>query len=150
MQSENGVLIDVGQVRQVVENADVFVIGFSNFPERLLVDARTDAKTGPLVQVVEPLGSIEERLFWLGKERGNFGMPQSFTFFAWPHSISYLQECGIWQRARDRVNADGDAAAAQACDAALERLDGLDRAVLVAAVKGERYVTLWPPEPEDE
>jgi hypothetical protein len=147
MQSENGLMIDVGQVRQVVEGADVFVIGFANFAERLLIDTRSSDDAGPMVRVVEPLGSVQERLFWLGKERGAFGMPQSFTFFAWPHSIAYLKQSGIWQRILERLDANVDAATAKACENAYEDLTALEREVLHAAVRGDRFVTLWPPQP---
>ncbi len=147
MQSENGVLVDIGQIRNVVESADVFVIGFAHFAERLLVDTRTNARTGPMIRVVKPLGSVEERLFWLGRKRGSFGMPESFTFFGWPHSTAYLRESGIWQRIIERVCADFDPEAARQCDAGLARLRALEHEVVNAAIKGERFVTIWPAEP---
>jgi len=144
MQSENGLMIDVGQVREAVDKADVFVIGFSDLPERLLIDTRSNGKQGPLVKVVEPLGSVQERLFWLGKERGDFGMPKSFTFFPWPHSVGFLEESGIWERIRGRVGAATDPAAAQQCDAALAELRQLSQRVLIDAALGHNFVTLWP------
>jgi hypothetical protein len=147
MQSENGLMVDVGQVRQVIDAADVFVIGFANFAERLLVDTRTAETAGPMVRVVEPLSSVQERLFWLGKERGAFGMPESFTFFAWPHSIAFLKQSGLWQRMLDRLDAAEDAATAKAFDNAFEDLTALERELLNAAIKGNRFVTLWPPAP---
>jgi hypothetical protein len=147
MQGDNGLLIDIGQVREVVEDADVFVVGFANFTERLLIDARSNEDDGPMVRIVEPMGSVQERLFWLGKERGAFGMPRAFTFFAWPHTISYLEQCGLWARVRERVGAGADLAVGAQCDEALERLRALEREVLSAAILGERFVTLWPPEP---
>jgi hypothetical protein len=144
MQSENGLMIDVGQVREAVDKADVFVIGFSNLQERLLVDTRSNETQGPMVKLVEPLGSIQERLFWLGKERGAFGMPKAFTFLPWPHSVGFLEESGIWERIRGRVGAATDPAAAHQCDAALAELRELSRKVLLAAALGHNFVTLWP------
>jgi hypothetical protein len=147
VQSENGLLVDVGQVREVVETADVFVIGFSNLPERLLIDTRASTLFGPMIKVVEPLGSIQERLFWLAQERGSFGMPQSFTFFAWPHSIGYLEESGIWARVLDRVRPNADAE--RKCAAAFATLRTLEREAMLAAIKGDRFVTIWPADPSD-
>jgi hypothetical protein len=140
-------MIDVGQVRQVIENADVFVIGFANFAERLLIDNRASDEAGPLVRIVEPMASVQERLFWLGKERGSFGMPQSFSFFSWPHSVGYLRESGIWQAMLDRLDAAADSGVARALAHAFEDLSALERELLHAAIKGDRFVTLWPPEP---
>lgn len=150
MQSENGLLVDVGQIHQVVENADVFAVGFSNFAERLLVDARSGSEIGPMVRVVEPLASIQERFFWLGKERPQFGVPQAFVFFAWPHSITFLEQSGLWRRIRDRVRADSDPKAGRQCSVTLQRLRALERQVLVAAVKGENFVSLWPQEQQGD
>jgi hypothetical protein len=143
VQSDNGLLIDVGQVRGIVENADVFAIGFSNFAQRLLVDTRSNDTDGPLVQVVEPLNSVQERLFWLGKERGSFGMPESFTFFAWPHSLKFLEQSGLWQRIRDRVGAARDNDSARQCEEALNELRELEGRVVAAAITGEGFVSLW-------
>ena len=144
MRSDNGLLVDLGEVLRAVEEADVFVVGFSNMSERLLVDARCDSRTGPLVRVVEPMASVEERLLWLGHERGEFGQPQAFTFVLWPHSVPFLVESGIWQRIRRRTQAGRYAGSARQCDATLEDLLALERYASNAAVRGEGFVTLWP------
>src|SRR3990172_5830841 len=65
--TENGLLIDLEEVTKVVGGCDVFTIGFRTFPERLIVDTRETEGAGPLVQVVEPLSSVEERFHWLGR-----------------------------------------------------------------------------------
>ena len=41
MFTENGVMIDLEEVRKVVDNCDVFTIGFRLSPERLIIDTRT-------------------------------------------------------------------------------------------------------------
>ena len=102
--TENGMMIDLEELRKVVENADVFAIGFRTFPERLIVDARSSEHAGTMVQVVEPVASVEERFFWLGKERPAFGVPERFTFFVWPHSLRFFEESGLGQIIRERVN----------------------------------------------
>jgi hypothetical protein len=149
MQSENGLLIDVGQIRHVLENADVFAIGFANFAERLLVDTRRNDDIGPMVRVVEPLASVQERYFWLGRERPSFGAPQGFAFFAWPHSIGFLEQSGIWERIHERTGAATDAAAALQCDNSLEDLKALERVAIQDAIRGRRYVSLWPQQSEN-
>jgi hypothetical protein len=43
------------------------------FPERLIVDTRHTDSDGPMVEVVEPVATVEERFFWLGQRRPSFG-----------------------------------------------------------------------------
>src|SRR6059036_1126459 len=120
-------MIDLDEVRKVVEQCDVFTIGFRLFPERVIVDTRTLGEEGPMVEVVEPVGTVEERFFWLGKRRPAFGVPERFTFFVWPHSIPFLGESGLASRIRDRITDIGYPGAEETVDrslADLERLEG--------------------------
>ena len=150
MRSENGLLIDVGEVAAIIEQADVFLLGFANFNERLLVDTRNDDHTWPLIKVVPSLGSFQERILWLRKQRPGLGTPGAFSFINWPHSPSFLPESGIWERVRARVNAATDKEAAAACEAAIGNLMELERRSMVDAIGGHRYVTLWPPEADQD
>ena len=150
MRSENGLLVDVGEINAIIEKADVFLLGFANFSERLLVDTRNDERTPPLVQVVPSLGSYQERIFWLGKNRPSLGLPEAFSFINWPHSPSFLLESGVWERVRARVTAAVDEDAAAVCDEALEKLAALERRSIVDAIDGRRHVTLWPKEPDED
>ena len=68
MFTENGVLIDLEEVGKVVDTSDVFTIGFRMFPQRVIIDAREVGEVGPMVRVVEPVDSVEERFHWLGRE----------------------------------------------------------------------------------
>jgi hypothetical protein len=148
VRSENGILIDVGEVASIVEKADVFLLGFANFSERLLVDTRSNRGTRPLVEVVPSLGSFQERIFWLGQNRPTLGVPQAFSFINWPHSPAFLMESGIWERVRDRVDAGADPTSAAACERAFERLTRLELKTMLDAINGDRHVTLWPRDPD--
>ena len=53
--TENGMMVDLEELRKVVENADVFAIGFRTFPQRLIIDARSTDSEGTMVRVVEPV-----------------------------------------------------------------------------------------------
>jgi hypothetical protein len=156
--SENGLLVDLAEVEKVVDLCDVFTIIFRLFPERLLVDSRTSSQEGPLVALVEPVATVEERYHWLGRKRPSFGPPESFMFFLWPHSIALLEECGVVARIRRRCEAGewpvrlADSASADGGDA----VSMFDRAMAVlrerevqatrAAIIGEDYRTIWPSE----
>lgn len=143
MFTENGVTIDLDEVRKVVDACDVFTIGFRLFPQRLIVDIRTSAEEGPMVEVVEPVGTVEERFFWLGKRRPSFGVPERFTFFVWPHSLRFLVECGLADCIRQRVNADQRPEAARAVDTALAELERLEPEAIREALVGRNYHTVW-------
>ena len=149
MYTENGLSVDIGQIRRVIENADVFAVAFRLFPERLLIDTRYDARNPdgdcgmPMVAVVDPVATLQERFFWLGQHRPTLGTPDSFQFFYWPHSIRYLEESGIWGLVRAHVLAAGFAGGSATCSAALDDLTARERQANVDAVRGERHHTLW-------
>jgi len=141
--TENGVLVDLDEIGKVVNECDVFTIGFGLFPERVIVDARENADVGPMVQVVEAVTSVEERFHWLGRQRPAFGVPERFTFFIWPHSMQFLEASGLWRRIRDRLAGDERAAVAKMMDGTLGELRGLERRTIGAALAGEGFHTLW-------
>jgi hypothetical protein len=144
MYSENGVLVDFDEITRLMNSADVFAVGFATFPERLIVDTRSDLHEAPLVQVVEPARSARDRMVWLTRRRPSLGTPEAFSFFAWPHSPAFMVSSGIWQRLRRRVDADRDSEVGVQCDLAIKQLQNLDREATLALLKGEHCLTLWP------
>jgi hypothetical protein len=147
MYTENGLAVDLEQVRRVVREADVFTIAFRLFPERLLVDTRStpgdERCNTPMVAIVDPVATVEERFFWLGQHRPALGTPRNFSFFFWPHSAGYLAESGIWDAVRSRVVSDYVEGSSATCDAALADLVERERLANVNAIRGERHHTLW-------
>jgi hypothetical protein len=149
MHTENGLLVDLEQVRRVVSDADVFTVAFRLFPERLLIDARYDQNdpegpTGmPMVAIVDPVATVQERFFWLGQHRPSLGMPDNFQFFFWPHSVTYLEESGVWSHLRARMVATGFGGAADTCDDALSDLIARERAANAKAIRGDGYHAVW-------
>jgi hypothetical protein len=150
MYSENGVLVDLGGIDKLIAEADVVVVGFANFPERLLVDSRSNHKEVPLVQVVEPSTGARARLAWLMRRRPSLGQPEAFSFFAWPHSPRFLKDSGVWGHVERRVGASQNSEVAVQCDLALKALDNLDTQAAMALLKGEGCITLWPREEEED
>jgi hypothetical protein len=148
MYSENGVLVDFEEINKLVEAADVFTVGFATFPERLLVDARTNDVEAPLVQVVEPARSARDRLNWLSRRRPSLGAPEAFSFFAWPHSPSFMVQSGVWERIRNRVEPGNPQVQVQ-CDLAIKQLLNLDHEATLALLRGEHALTLWPRDHKD-
>ena len=136
-------------ITEIVRHADVFAVSFRLFPERLLIDTRydDDDPTGkcslPMVAIVDPVESVQERFFWLGQHRPSLGMPKSFQFFFWPHSVRYIEESGVWDRVRNRMISSRFAGARETCDDALRDLYAREHAATVEAIRGPRYETLW-------
>ena len=143
MFTENGVMIDLDEVRKAVDSCDVFTIGFRLFQQRLIVDTRSSAEEGPMVEVVEPVGTVEERFFWLGQRRPSFGVPERFTFFVWPHSVGFMIECGLVERVRQRVDAGQRREVARAVKRAFVEVERLEREAVRDALLGNNYHTLW-------
>ena len=146
MFTENGVMIDFEEVRKVIDKCDVFTVGFRLFSDRLIVDTRTTGEEGPIIEIVEPVGTVEERFFWLGQRRPKFGVPESFTFFVWPHSVPYLEDSGLMDRIRQRVypldNTDNGDIGHMVAES-MVRLHTLEHKATVDAVSGRNYHTLW-------
>lgn len=140
-------MIDLEELKRVVDHADVFTIGFRMFPERLIVDTRSEGETPPLIRVVEPVGTVEERFFWLGKERPQFSVPERFTFFVWPHSIRFFEDSGLGELIRTRVYPiDPESGTTQVADS-IHQLHILERRAERDAIIGRNYHPLWERSP---
>jgi hypothetical protein len=149
MHTENGLLVDLQEVEDIVTQADVFAVAFRIFPERLLIDTRHDESDPegicglPMVAIVDPVETVQERFFWLGQHRPSLGMPDDFMFFAWPHSIRYLDESGVWNMIRRRIVTSGFPGADETVDAALQDLLSREYRATCDAIRGDRYQTVW-------
>ncbi len=144
--SENGLQVDLGALRERLEQDELIVIGFHTFAERLLLDARSSPTEGPLVAVVAPVSSVQERYAWLKKHRSAFELPDDFTFAIWPHSIAFIREYDVLGPMNARMSAVSNKAD-QAMSRAIARLEVLERRTIREAVLGgPDWDTLWPDE----
>lgn len=137
MRTENGLTIDLNAVEKLLTEGDLITIGFTLFPQRLLVDTRFNANDGQWVGIVEPVASVQERYLWLGKHRGSFGTPNGFAFFVWPHTVRHLVESGALAPLRARLTSQ----AAEELDAAVEQALEMERRAMIDAVRGAQH---WP------
>lgn len=143
MLTENGLHIDPEAVEQVLRRGDVITIAFATFPERLLIDTRHNDEAGPLVAIVDPVSTVQERYLWLGRHRGMFGVPEAFSFFPWPHTVRTLVAEDVLAPLRRRLAAVSPEAAA-ALDANLTRLLAIEQQAMRDAVRGEgHWRTVW-------
>jgi hypothetical protein len=89
-------------------------------------------------------------MVWLSRRRPSLGVPEAFSFFAWPHSPNFMVQSGIWDRIRRTVGADHDNEVAVQCDLAIKQLYNLDREATFALLKGEHCLTLWPHQDDED
>jgi hypothetical protein len=149
MESDHG--IDLEAVRRVIAEADVFVIRFAMIEYRLLVDARPNDEGQPYVSMVPPVSSAEERYHFLQRVRPGLALPHQITVFQWPRAIKMLRELGICDAIVDRLVGVGGEAAAEQASAAFAEGERLERADLVAVIRGgEGYETIWERDRESE
>jgi len=143
MLTENGIAVDYEALGELLRRADVLTIGFTLFPARLLVDTRTNDADGPLVAIVGPVATVQERYLWLGKHRGGFGAPEAFSFFVWPHTVKSLVAGDALAPLRERLATASDDAEAALAEM-LEQIQRMEDEAIVAAVKGdEPWKTVW-------
>ena len=143
--------IDLDEVRRVIDAADVLVVRFSVTDRRLLVDARTSETEGPLIRVVPPVSSGQERFKALKMMRPRFRSPDRIMTFQWPRHARALEESGLWEHIARRLCALGWSDTAAQCEEALCELIREERGVELSAIEGgDGFKTLWSEKPEDD
>lgn len=136
--------IDLDEVRRVIDAADVLVVRFTVTDRRLLVDTRTNENEGPMIRVVPPVATGEERFKALKIMRPRFRSPERILTFQWPRHARGLVESGLWDRIVQRLAGLGWPDTPDQCDAALRDLLAEERRSEVEAIKGgEGFKTIW-------
>jgi hypothetical protein len=137
--------IDLDEVFKVIDTAEVLVIRFALLNDRLLLDARADADSGPpILKVVPRAGSLEERFKTIKQLRPSLPLPERILSFQWPRQIETLRSSGIWQRIEERCGADNHDDAGAMCAQAWRDLTAAERRLVTGAVMGgEGFHTLW-------
>lgn len=136
--------LDLDEVMQVIDTAEVLVVRFAILEERLLMDARCDGEEGPLIRLVPRVNSVEERFRNLKQLRPRLSLPERIMSFMWPRNIQTLESSGVWLRIVQRLQATGYPGVDEQCAAVFQELLRKERSEIVAAIKGgEGYHSLW-------
>ncbi len=137
--------LDLDEIFQVVETADVLIIRFQIIADtRLLVDARSTEVDAPLIRLVPRAESVEDRFRGLKQLRPRFDLPDKIMSFRWPRHVSMLAETGVWDRIIQRMVDSGHESARSMCDHVWGELMASERREVFAAIRGgEGYQTLW-------
>jgi hypothetical protein len=140
---DNEYLLDLNEIIETVRSAEVITFRFVIVSQRLLVDGRCTEIDPPLVKLVPPAASVEERFRSLKRLRPRFRLPEKITSIWWPRYIDSLVDCGIWAALVERLADKGFPETVRRCEEVLQELKDLERSEVRSAIRGEGYRPLW-------
>ncbi|MEO6396939.1 MAG: hypothetical protein ABIP13_00575 [Tepidiformaceae bacterium] len=140
---DNDFNIDLVDIASTVRTNDVITIRFVAVGQRLLLDFRTTEIDGPMIRVVDPVKSVEERYRALRKLRPRFATPERIVSIWWPRFAHSLESTGIWGEVMERITESGHVDAVRSAQETLSELLRLERVQQRDAVRGEGFRTLW-------
>lgn len=136
--------VDLDEVMQVIDSADVLVVRLHLVQERLLIDFRAKPGIPPLLAIVPRAESVEDRFRSIKKLRPEFPFPEKVMSFHWPRTMPVMLASGVWQHIVDRVSDIGGIETKEACGKIMETLFAKEREEVEQAISGsEHYQTLW-------
>jgi hypothetical protein len=140
---DNDFSLDVADIASTVQTHDVIAIGFVAVGQRLLLDFRATEIDGPLVRVVLPVKSVEERYRHLKQIRPRFGPPERIVAIHWPRFAGSLRTTKVWDEIMRRISESGHPEAVRKAEDALAELETLERKQQQNAITGEGFRTIW-------
>ena len=140
---DNDFSVDLRDISATVATSDVLVLRFVAVGQRLLLDFRVSDLDGPLVRVVEPVQSVEERYRELRRLRPRLANPEKIVAIWWPRFVASLRTTGVWDEVMRRVTDGGFVDAVRRAEEAFAELLALERGQQRAAITGDGFRTLW-------
>src|SRR3990170_5888144 len=137
---DNDYPLDLDEILQTIR--------FVTVNRRLLFDSRHTEIDAPLVRLVSPAASVEERFRSLKRLRPRFRLPDKITAIWWPKYISTLVGSGVWDCLMARVAESGFARAVEESEEVLRDLLQMERDEVRRAILGEGYQTIWQKSPQ--
>jgi hypothetical protein len=136
--------MNLDEVREVIDTAEVLVIRFAILEKRLLMDARFNEKEAPLLQLVAKASSVEERFRSLKQLRPHFALPDKIMSFTWPRHVETFRVSGLWQRIIDRLAASGHPGLEKQAEDVFQELVREEKSEVLTAIRGgDNYQSLW-------
>jgi len=136
--------VDLDQVYKVTGAAEVLVVRFHIIQKRLLIDFRTRPGLAPLISIVPPAESVEDRFRSIRRLRPELPIPEKVMSFNWPRSMPILVTSGVWQHIVDRMATLGGHEAMEDCGRAMDALLAEEHLEVMGAIRGaSHYQTLW-------
>ena len=140
---DNDYGLDLREIRQLIDTAEVFIVRFALVDKRLLVDTRKNDVDGPMIKLVPRAESIEDRVESLKRLRPRFPLPDKLMSFWWPRHIEALDTSGIWNYLTERLASLGDPQAIEQSRLVYRELQTEERSEVVRAIRGQGYQSLW-------
>jgi hypothetical protein len=144
---DNDFSVDLEDIASTIRAGDVVVMRFVAMGHRLLLDFRCSELDGPMVKVVEPVKSVEERYRNLKRLRPRFAPPEKIYAIWWPRFASSLQSTGIWNEVMKRITDTGYAESVRRAQETLAEIIALEREQQRDAIRGKGFKTLWSASP---
>lgn len=145
---DNDFNVDLAEIASTVRTHDVVVVRFITVGQRLLLDFRSSEIDGPLVRMVEPVRSVQDRYKNLRQLRPRFGDPEKIVAVFWPRFARSLEETGVWREVTARIIETGHPESVREAAEVLTELIELEREQQRSAVRGgEQFKTLWSASP---
>ncbi|HEY5475285.1 MAG TPA: hypothetical protein VIK11_01105 [Tepidiformaceae bacterium] len=144
---DNQFEIDLADIVATIRAHDVVAIRFLSVGQRLLLDFRSTEIDGPVVRVVEPVKSVEERYGHLKQIRPRFPAPRRIVAIWWPRFVSSMVDTGVWAVIMQRVSDAGHVDAVHLAEETLAELAALERKIEQDAIRGTGFKTLWTASP---
>ncbi|MQC18359.1 MAG: hypothetical protein DWG80_04710 [Chloroflexi bacterium] len=134
---DGGIEIDLDEVVQNINEAEIVSLFFPTLRRALLVDTRCNEHAGTFVKIVPMARSGADRLRSVRKLRPQFARPDSITIIPWDAHVDSLVSLGVWEPLISRLDCPD---IAEAC---LQVLRTIELAEHRAAILGDEYETLW-------
>ena len=140
---DNDFPVNVDEIISVLGTAEVVVFRFAAVRKRLLLDFRSSGSTGPLVALVQPARSAEERFKSLRELRPGMSMPERIIAIHWPKLVDRIESSGVWRAIETRVRDAGTPETDRMLGDALRELRQLEWGEIQNAIRGEGFQTIW-------
>ncbi|MEX2081554.1 MAG: hypothetical protein WEC33_08040, partial [Dehalococcoidia bacterium] len=144
---DNDFSVDLDEIISTLKTSELVTMRFVVVGQRLLLDFRATELDGPMVRIVEPVKSVQERYAALKKLRPRFQPPPKIVSIWWPRFVESMESTGVKDVILERVADAGHPEAVRAAEATLLELLELERSQKRNAVVGEGFKTLWSASP---
>lgn len=135
---------EIAPILHAIDTADVLIVRFPFFEQRLLVDARSAEGDPPIIDLVPQASAIEERFRSVKEARPRQPLPDRIVSFQWPRHVGVMATCGVWQRIVHRLVQSGHAGLERRCQDAWQQMQNAERREAMRAIRGDdRYDTIW-------
>jgi hypothetical protein len=142
---DNRVELDLERVGQNIDEADVITIYFPLLGKTLIMDARCNYTTGPMISLVPIATDSIDRYRSFRRLRPQFSRPESISMIPWTNRVGSLDRMGVWPKIIARLESllGNDCDLRERADACLGELGQLEVREMLRAVSGDQYHTLW-------